>query len=329
MGFQAAGSKHPSDERCIDHAMRGKCSTRETDRIVAQLAERQHGVVGRWQLLSAGIGRRAIDERMGRRLHGIHRGVYAVGYPTARLESRWMAAVLAGGRSAVLSHRSAAQLWGLAPRSRHPADITRSSYFRPHPQIHAHRGVILDDERTHIEGIPVTTAPRTVLDFAADASRRQVERALNEMEVRGLTDHFSVPDLLERYPRRRGSAVLRVLFSEGSELAGVTQSKFEELFVTVLDDHGLPRPRFNADIAVAGRFYCADCLWSKEGLILELDGRAAHGTRKAFEDDRERDRLLVVAGWRVMHVTWRQLRKEPHVIAADVRRALSRARALR
>lgn len=329
MGPGAADATCSIGERCVDHAIRGKCSAREVDRILAELAERQHGVVGRWQLLSAGVGRRAIDERMGRRLYAIHRGVYAVGYLTARLESRWMAAVLAGGRDAVLSHRSAAQLWGIAPRSLRPSAITRPSYFRPQPRIHAHRGVILDDERAHIEGIPVTTAPRTVLDFAAEASRRQLERALNEMEVRGLTDRLSIPDLLERYPRRRGSAALRSLLDEGLESLGVTQNDFEELFVAVVDEYDLPRPRFNADISVEGRFYCADCVWSKERLILELDGRAVHGTRKAFEDDRERDRLLLVSGWRVMHVTWRQLRGEPRAIAADVQRALSHARALR
>jgi very-short-patch-repair endonuclease len=179
-----------------------------------------------------------------------------------------------------------------------------------------------DDERTVVDGIPVTTVPRTVLDFATHASRRQVERALNEMEVRRLADRLSIPDLLARYPGRRGTAVLRELLDEGAEGRGVTENDFEELFVPLLDSHGLPRPRFNADIAVAGRFFRADCLWWRERLIVELDGRAVHGTHKAFEDDRERDRLLLADGWRVMHVTWRQLRDDGPRIAADLRAAL-------
>jgi very-short-patch-repair endonuclease len=316
---------HPSaDERCIGHAIGGKRSTRDVDLLLAELAGRQHGVVARWQLLAAGVGRRAIDQRMGRRLYRIHRGVYAVGYPASGIERRWMAAVLAAGQNAVLSHRSAAQLWGLVPRNNHPAEVTRPTYFRSDPPIRAHRSSLRDDERTVVEGISVTTVPRTVLDLAAVGSRREVERALNEVEVRGLTDPLSIPDLLARYPGRRGTATLRELLREGAEAAGPTRNDFEEFFVPLLDSHGLPRPRFNADVCVAGRFFSADCLWRRERLIVELDGRAVHGTRLAFENDRERDRLLMVDGWRVMRVTWRQLRDQAPAIASDLRRALAR-----
>jgi very-short-patch-repair endonuclease len=182
--------------------------------------------------------------------------------------------------------------------------------------------VLPDDERTVVDGIPVTTVPRTILDLAAVASRRQVERVLNEVEVRELNDRLSIPDLLARYPRRRGTPVLRDLLSEDAEAAGVTRNDFEETLVSLLDSHRLPRPRFNADVAVAGRFFSADCLWQRERLIVELDGRTVHGTRKAFESDRERDRLLMVDGWRVMRVTWRQLRRDGARIAADIGTAL-------
>lgn len=168
----------------------------------------------------------------------------------------------------------------------------------------------------------MTTVPRTILDLAAVVPRRQVERALNEVEVRGLTDHLSVPDLLARYPRRQGTVVLRALLDEGAVERGVTKSDLEERFVSLVDRNGLPRPRLNADVAVAGRFFSPDCLWMDERLIVELDGRAVHGTRRAFEADRERDRLLMADGWRVMRVTWRQLRDDEAKIAADVRAAL-------
>lgn len=176
-----------------------------------------------------------------------------------------------------------------------------------------------------VDGIPATTVPRTILDLAAVAPRRQVERALNEVEVQGLTDRLSIPDLLERYPRRRGSAVLRALLEEKANLHGVTKSELEERFVALLVRHRLPRPRFNADLSAGGRFFSVDCLWAGQRLIAELDGRAVHGTRRAFEADRERDRILMGDGWRVMRITWRQLRDQGPAVAADVRKALVHA----
>jgi Protein of unknown function (DUF559) len=316
------------DESCIDHAIGGKCNPRDADLVLAELAGRQHGIVARWQLLAAGVGRRAIDERMGRRLHPIHRGVYAVGYQTRLIESRWMAAVLVGGPGAILSHRSAAQLWRLVARSSHLPEVTRPRHFRARPCICGHRSEVPDDERTLVEGIPVTTVPRTVLDLAAVAPRRQVERALNEVEVQGLTDRLSIPDLLARYPGRRGSAVLRALLDDDESARGITRSALEERFVALIDSYGLPRPRLNADLSVGGRFFSPDCLWMDERLIVELDGRAVHATRRAFEADRERDRLMLAEGWRVMRVTWRQLCDQESAVAADLRRALARGREL-
>jgi very-short-patch-repair endonuclease len=321
-------SQTSGHERCIDHDIRGKCSPREVDLVLAELAGRQHGVVARRQLLAAGVGRRAIDERLGRRLYPIHRGVYAVGYPVLRVEARWMAAALVAGPEAVLSYRTAGQLWGLAPRSGHCLEVTRPTCFRSLRGICGHRSVLPGDERTVVDGIPVTTVPRTILDLATVVSRPQVERALNEVEARRLTDPLSIPDLLARYPRRRGSAVLRALLDEEVEAQGVTKSKLEERFVALLDSHELPCPRLNADVAVNGRFFSADCLWQRERLIVELDGRAVHGTRKAFEADRERDRILMSDGWRVIRITWRQLCGQPPAVAEDLRKALAQGRAL-
>jgi very-short-patch-repair endonuclease len=316
------------DERCIDHVIRGKCSARDVDLLLAELASRQHGVVARWQLVASGVGRGAIDDRIGHRLHSIHRGVYAVGYPVTGTESRWMAAVLAVGPDAVLSHRSAAQLWGLISRSSHRPEVTRPTYFRSHPCICSHRSLVPADERTVVDGIPVTTVPRTILDLTAVVPKRQVERALNEVEVQGLTGPLSIRDLLARYPRRRGSAVLCALLDDGAEGNGVTRNELEERLVALLDSQGLPRPRFNADVAVRGRFVSVDGLWRRERLIVELDGRAVHGTRKAFEADRERDRILMSDGWRVVRITWRQLRDEQSSIAGDLRNALVLGRGL-
>jgi very-short-patch-repair endonuclease len=177
------------------------------------------------------------------------------------------------------------------------------------------------EEVTIENGIPVTTVPRAMLDMAAMLDMRELERAWNEMEVRELTDPLSVPDLIARYPGRRGVGRLRVLLAS-DEPGGITRNEFEEAFVALLDRHGLPRGRMNADLSVRGRFFEVDCLWERQRLALELDGGGTHRTRKAFQSDRLRDRILVAEGWRTPRVTWHQLRDEPEAVAADLRLAL-------
>ena len=314
-----------ANENCIEHRIGAECSSRGVDRTIAALAERQHGVAARIQLLGAGIGRRAIGMRLERgSLHLVHRGVYAVGHPLLNPKGRWMAAVLACGPNAVLSHRAAGRLWRLLPQSSALPEVTRPTSFRSRPGIVIHRSVLSDDETSLVDRIPVTSISRTLLDLAAVLTKQQLERALNEAEVLRLTDKLSVPDLLERYPRRRGSALLRALFRDRTAIRGITRKELERRFHAVLDGSGLPRPRRNAHVSVRGRFFEADCLWAEQQLIVELDGREAHGTELAFEKDRERDRLLLVEGWRVTRVTWRQLRDEAPAVIADLRELLRR-----
>ncbi len=312
-------------ERCIDHVLRGKRSSRAADQAIALLAGQQYGVVGRWQLRDLGVSGTAIDIRLeSARLHPLHRGVYAVGHRVLTVEGHWMAAVLAGGPGAVLSYRSAGQLWGLVPRSGAVSEITRSKACRARPGIRAHRMALRQDEIEVEAGIPVTSVARTQFDLAGVLPRRQMERVVNEAEVRGLTSRLSLPHLLERYPGRRGNRTLRQLLADG-EPGGITRNEFEERFVAFLDAHALPRPRLNATISLRGRFFEADCLWVAQRLMVELDGRAVHGTERAFERDRQRDRILLAEGWRSTRITWRQLRDEPEAIAADLQRALQQA----
>lgn len=289
---------------------------------MAELARRQHGVVARQQLLAAGVGRRAIGARLERgALHLVHTGVYAVGHSKLTREGRWMAAVLACGEGAVLSHRSAGQLWGIVPRSVSLPEVTRPTHFRARPGILAHRSSLPADETGRVLGIPVTSVPRTLLDLAGDLTMHRLERAFNEVEARRLTDPLSLPDLIARHPGRRGAANLRTLLAS-KKLGGITRSRLEEKFVAFLDAYGLPRPRLNAPLHLRGRFFEIDCLWQDRRLAVELDSRAFHGTRHAFESDRERDRILLAEGWRAMRVTWRQLDDEADAVAADLRRLL-------
>lgn len=187
----------------------------------------------------------------------------------------------------------------------------------------AHESMLEADEVEEADGIPVTSVSRTLFDLAAVVDRQRLERGMNEAEVRRLTSRLSLPDLLDRYPGRRGNAVLRDILRAENALSGVTRQELEARFSALLDARRLPRPRHNADIAMRGRFFEFDCLWREQRVIVELDGRAAHGTWRAFETDRARDRIFLAEGWSVMRVTWRQLRDEPSAVASDLRRLLA------
>jgi hypothetical protein len=298
--------------------------TRAFDARIAELAEDQHGVVARRQLLALGLGREAVEVRIrSGRLHRLRRGVYAVGYRAPSLEGKWMAAVLFCGSGAVLSHRTATMLWKLRGPSTRAIDVTTGSKSRSRGGIHRHYAALPPDEVTVERGIPVTTAPRTLFDFAAVASVDEVEHALRESEFLRLYDRLSLPDLLDRYPRRRGARVVRECLVRRAEApSGRVKSRFEEKFLPFLRRHGLPLPLLNAWISLEPASYEVDCLWPTTKTIVELDGYAGHGTRGAFREDRARDRRLRVAGYGVTRIAWAQLDDEPDEIAADLRTLL-------
>lgn len=233
-----------------------------------------------------------------------------------------MAATLACGEGAVLSHRSAGRCWGLLRGADGAAvDVSRPGHGG-RVGIRMHEVRLPVDERTIVDGVPVTTVPRTIFDIAAFGDRREAERAFHEAEVQGLTDPLSLPDLLARYPGYAGTPLLRELLGIGPG-GGATENDFEAVFADLLERQGLPRPRFNPDLFMQGRYFRPDCVWDERRVIVELDGRAVHGTRRAFESDRERDRIFAAEGWRVIRVTWRQLADSPELVVRDLRRVLS------
>ncbi len=233
-----------------------------------------------------------------------------------------MAAVLAFGPDAVLSHRSAGQLWGLVPRTSTAIEVTRPGRVR-RPHLVAHQGVLLGEEVVRVRGIPVTSVPRTMFDLAATRSEREVERAWNEMEVRGYRDRLSVPHLLERYPRRKGSLLLARLAESKEAPVGITRNELEEAFLALIDRYELPRPRMNAHVAVRDRFYEIDCLWEERRVAIELDGGAVHKTTNAFEEDRERDRILAAEGFTTARITWHHIQDTPDQVASDLHHILT------
>jgi predicted transcriptional regulator of viral defense system len=301
----------------FDIEIQGK---RRVERAVAVLAAGQHGVVARRQLLALGVGGGAIDHRVWLgRLHPVHRGVYAVGHGVLSQRGRWMAAVLAAGPGAVLSHRSAAALWRIRSQGGRAIEVTVPRWRRGQAGIELHCGAIAPDEITGVDGIPVTTVPRTIFDLAAVLPRDRAERAANEAEALRLGDSLSLADLVDRYPRRSGVGAIRAIVDDARLGAGITREEMEHRFQAFIAVHGLPRPAVNAVIPGLRRGYEGDCVWPQHRVVAELDSRAWHGTRAAFERDRERDRALVVAGWRVVRITWRQLHRDPEGLARDLR----------
>ncbi|MBS1843824.1 MAG: DUF559 domain-containing protein [Actinobacteria bacterium] len=162
----------------------------------------------------------------------------------------------------------------------------------------------------------MTGVARTMFDLAGMLDEREVERAWNEMEVRGYRVRLSVPDLLERYPGRPGTALLARLAT--GEPVGITRNDLEEAFLALIDRFRLPRPRMNAHLAVRGRFYEVDALWEDRKVAIELDGGGAHGTKKAFQDDRERDRILTAERFTTARITWHQIQEQADEVASDL-----------
>jgi hypothetical protein len=294
--------------------------TRHFDVRMAELAGRQHGLVTRGQLLRLGLGPGAVGRRIrAGRLHSLYPGVYAVGHRLVSREGRWMAAVFACGPAAVLSHHSAAALWGIRGATSRAIEVTTPAKSRSHGSIHRHFSQLPADEMTTHFGVPVTTVPRTLFDLAAVASVDLVEHALRESEYLRRHDRLSLPDLLSRYPGRRGCKTIRECLRRRNELpAGRARSWLEREFLPFLHRNGLPRPRLNVWLQVDGKSIQVDCLWPGRAIV-ELDGFAAHGTRVAFREDRARDRRLRVAGYGVTRIAPEQLDDEPRALAADLR----------
>lgn len=215
-----------TDATALLHVTRAQLRS-HVDREIARLAERQHGVVSRRQLLALGLGRGAISDRVRRGLlHPLHRGVYAVGHTALPRLGGVMAGVLAIGPDTVASHRDAAALYGIRRNGRDRIEVTVPRKVRSRRGIEVHHAALPSDEVTVTDGIPVTTVPRTLLDLAGVIDRRQLERAIHEAEVRRLWDALSLVDLVNRYPRRKGTPAIRAILAALDQGLNLTRSEF-------------------------------------------------------------------------------------------------------
>jgi very-short-patch-repair endonuclease len=303
----------------------GELDTRERDRRIAALAGRQRGMITRVQLVALGLSHRVIDDWIARgRLHVIHRGVYALGHRALAAGGAWMAAVLASGKGAVLSHRSAAAHWELRHTAAARVDITVPGTAGRLGQcgIVLHRSSTLSPgDVTHHEGIPVTSVARTLVDLAEVVPQRALERAVDQAEVVRRLDARGVEAVIAAHPRRPGCVRMRRILDAHSVGTTLTRSELEELVLSICTRAALPRPEVNRRVAGLE----VDFLWRTQRLIAEADSRRYHATRVAFERDRERDARLLLHGFRVVRLTERRLTTDPSGVG-DLLAALLGAR---
>jgi very-short-patch-repair endonuclease len=295
------------------------------EKEVAELASSQHGLVTRAQLLAIGVTAGAVRQRVRtERLRPVQRGVYRLG-PLVSAREREMGAILACGAHAVVSHRNAAVLRLLLPQQGAPTVVevtVRLEDRRRRPGIRVHCAPTLrPDEISAVEGIPTTTAARTLLDLAGVVTPRTLEGALARALRRELATAEQLFSLIERHPRRPGVRVLRALLEPSRALA-LTESRAEERFLRWVDRAQLPRPETNVELAG----YVVDFLWRAERVVVEVDGFTFHSSRSQFEKDRRRDGHLSALGFHVIRVTWRQMSTEPVAMLIRLAQTLASGR---
>ena len=288
-----------------------------------ELASRQHGIVTRRQLLEVGYSASAVDRRvrMGA-LVRLHPGVFKIGGNPSTREQVLMASVLAVSPEAVVSHSSAAGLWGLLSWPRTVHVMTTRSRWRP-KQFSVHRTADLDAGHvTRVDGIPVTTPARTVVDLGSVAGRRTVGVALDGALRANLTSLLEVASVIDDVSRqgRTGVGIARDLLMERQEWTGSTESPLEDLFRQIIEDAALPQP--TPQLVVRDRYGVfigrVDFGYPNQRLAIELDGYQYHSDPGTFASDRVRQNALITAGYRLLRYTARDLRSTPSRVAAEV-----------
>lgn len=280
---------------------------------VWDLAARQHGVVARRQLVALGLSRRAIEHRLAKgRLHQVHRGVYAVGRPQLTIHARWMAAVLAGGDGAVLSHRSAAALWGIA-RKLQGIEISVPVSVRSRPSgLVVHRRELRDADLAIRDGIPVTSVVCTLVDCARGLEDGPLERMVNEADRLDLVDPEALRSALRDYRGRPGVARLRGLLDRRT--FRLTDSELERWFLPQVRRAGLPLPLTRQHL----NGFKVDFFWPGLRLVVETDGLRYHRTPAQQVRDRIRDQAHLAAGFIPLRFTHWQVRYEAAYVRATL-----------
>jgi very-short-patch-repair endonuclease len=271
------------------------------------------------------VGRGAVERALrSGRLHRLYRGVYAVGHSHLGREGRRLAAVLACGEGAALSHRSAASHWGLLDTQSAFIDVTarRSREGVRGIRLHTARSLAPQDTTTH-EGIPITSVARTLLDLAVTVRPDRLERALAQAERLQLYDYTAISDVLSRSNGHRGRAALTRATAQEPKL---TRNDLEAIFLALVRQAGLPEPQTNLPLTALDHLrQVPDFYWPTYRLVVETDGWDTHRAKAAFKRDRRKDAALVAAGWRVMRFTYEDLTTDQTTVVQRLRAAAAQA----
>jgi predicted transcriptional regulator of viral defense system len=289
------------------------------DSRIARISDAQHRVISLAQLVEEGLSAGAVRMRVAAgRLHRVHQGVFAVGGAGLTAEGRRMAAVLACGEGAALSHLPAADQLRLVRSAGGKIHVTVPVLCgRRRPGLVIHRSATLGKpDRIEVNGIPCTSVARTLLDLADVLGPERLTRAIDEAERLRLFDLRAIDDQLARNPGRPAASKLGAALHDYRE-PPPTREELERAALALFLRAGLSAPRCNALVPTAERPLEVDFLWPDRRLIVEADSYAWHSGRRAFEWDRRRDQLLRAEGWTVVRITWRQIARDPQgVIAA-------------
>jgi predicted transcriptional regulator of viral defense system len=297
-------------------------SGKREDRI-ASIARLQRGRVSRKQLLVVGIADRTIYHLASRGfLRRKHRGVYAVGHTAPAPLADETAALLACGPHAVLSHRTAARMRKLVPEGDTSIHVTIRGRHGARPDgVHVHRTNRLTRSEVEIvEGLPVTSPARTLIDFAGDAALPALERAIEEALIQPIVTERQLRRAAARANGSRGAArVLAVLAAQREP--GITRSMAERRFRALIRAAQLPEPRTNFRM----HGHSLDAYWPDLGVVVEVQSQKFHLTKAALERDTRKAAKLTAAGLTVSYVTWVQMRDEPYAVVARVAQTLAMA----
>lgn len=261
------------------------------------------------------LGRGALTHRLQTGyLFQIHQGVYAVGRQSLTPRGYWMAAVLAAGPDAVLSYHRAAELHGIRQSNQVKVDVTIPKGHRSdRPTIRIHSGTLDPEDIATVDGIPVTSVARTILDLAGVLDEDQLLRVIEEGDRLGTFDLRAMERAMARRPKSRGIPKVRHILADYRD-APDTRSKLERDFWALIKTAGLPPPQLNT--MVAG--FLVDVCWPEWRLVVELDGRNFHARRRAFETDRIRDATLQRHGFRILRITYKRVQEQPDAVLADI-----------
>lgn len=299
---------------------------RHVDAAIRAVADAQFSVIALDQLRALGLSDSGVRARVRRgALARLYRGVYAVGHASLRRQGAFMAAALAYGDDAALSHASAGANLGIRPSAATRIDITvRRSGRRAQPRIRLHRSATLvPADVEDVDGIPTTTVARTLLDLAEVIDEQGLAKAFDRAESLRILGLHALDEVIARNPGRHGLRPLRALLASIDPLAKRTRSELEDPFLALCADHRLLSPRVNHRLELEGVRIEVDSRWPERRLVAETDGWETHGTGRAFERDRRRDQLLLRADHRAVRFSWRQVLRDPDWVAETIRRALA------